>query len=438
MSSVLIKIKTFFYSAISGLKISLGGQLGFNEILAISDSLSIKSWKKLYRDVPAIKNINLAYLVFLVSQMISDMVNRSAPQDFIRGWANIVMAVIVTNFLAKMFWRRNDAIIFYLFGMIVSAILFGPEREGVGVQDMGFIKFKLVPILNSAIMIVSILILSKTPKARHIVVVLITMYALFCIASDARSNGMIFLLVALLFYKKEMFDRLSFKRILPYLAGIAILGQIAYSYYVSEVLAGNLGGKHAQEQFERTENPYNPVHLLLSGRTEVYVGMMAALDKPLFGHGSWAPDPGGKYNLVAFKMHGEEERLEILMATGKDFYIPSHSVIMGTWMSAGVGALLAIVYIIVLLYKCLGRLLRSRLVRDSPYFPIVVWYTISPLWTFMFSPLPHIKQTLPVLLAFIVVLARKVELRQLKAYYKRGQLKEWNESAVRNEELATT
>ena len=42
-------------------------------------SLSIKKWETTFRSIPDIKKINIAYFVFLISQIISDIVNHSRP-----------------------------------------------------------------------------------------------------------------------------------------------------------------------------------------------------------------------------------------------------------------------------------------------------------------------------------------------------------------------
>ncbi|RYZ41030.1 MAG: hypothetical protein EOP49_29165 [Sphingobacteriales bacterium] len=176
-----------------------------------------------------------------------------------------------------------------------------------------------------------------------------------------------------------------------------------------QVQSGNIGGEHAKRQFALTKNMYNPLNLLLVGRAEVYAAISAIADRPLAGHGSWAVDPGGKYTFIAYQLHGEDDKFVSDMRNMEgELIIPSHSVIFGAWMTAGILGLLAILYIIYLFYKNAFGLLRQAEVLASPYFPIVILYLITGAWIFLFSPLPHIKQTLPIMIAFIVVTHRRM------------------------------
>lgn len=393
---------------LSGLRFNLGGQLGGNEAFAIADSLRLSSWKKVFKIFPDIKSINKAYLVLLFSQVLSDLVNHSSTRNFIRGWANILVAIIVTNFLVKILSKSGNAIIPYLMGSIISLFFWGLDTEGLSLSDMGFFKFKVVPIANSALMVISWYWIRKSPRSGSNIVILFILYGLFNIAFDSRSNGMIFIVMAIVLSRKNMFKRMTYKRAIPIVVIGAVLFQGLYSLYVSQVLAGKIGGDHAREQLLRTANPYNPVNLLLSGRSEVYIALIAIGDKPIWGHGSWAPDPTGKYTQIGYQMQGEEERFDsFLQNRSGEIIIPSHSVIFGTWMTAGILGFLAILYIVYLFLKRSFSLIRDRYFQRSPFFPIFLFFLINGIWTLLFSPLPHIKQSLPIMIGFIIVMHKR-------------------------------
>jgi len=424
----IYNIKAFLYATFSRLKFNLGGQLGANEIFAILDSFSIKGWRNLYSNVPDIKKINLAYLVILLSQMMSDLVNHSSPNNFIRGWANIVMAIIVTNFLTKLLWNNSTAILYYLIGSIVTVAFFGPELDDFVLEQMGFFKFTLVPVLNSVLMLVSWYLLKKSPHHKINLIFLFLAYSLFNFTFDSRSTGLVFIMISFFIYRRDILRNLSLKNSIPYVIVILVVFQGLYSFYITEVLAGNIGGEHSKKQLVRTSNPYNPINLLLSGRSEVYVATVAIADKPIFGHGSWAIDPGGKYTLLAYKMHGEEEKFDTrIQSMEGQLIIPSHSVLMGVWMTSGLLGFIAMMYIVILFYKRGFFLLKSIAIQNSPFFPLIIFYLTSSAWTFLFSPLPHIKQTLPIIIAFIIVIYRKLEISnsrelQRKRYHAKSQV----------------
>ncbi len=417
----------FAYAALSKLRISLVGQLGVNELLATVFLVSYQSWKTLFRYVPNLKNVTVAYLIFLFSQIASDLVNDSSANNMARGWANIVMAIIVTAFLARLILRANQNVIYYLMGSVVSILIFGDVSIGeVDLAEMGFFKFRLVPALNALLMVGSWYILKKGPTNRINIVVLFIVYGLFNIASDSRSNGIIFISVAMLFYWKHVLPRITLKKIAPYVVGFLLLCQGLYSLYVYQVLEGKIGGEHTRNQITRISNPYNPLNLLMTGRAEVYAGIIAASDRPIFGHGSWAIDKDGKYMLLVYQLHSEEEKyLDRLRNNDKVRIIPSHSVLVGAWMTSGIIGFGALVFIFLLFVKCSFNLITSRYIVASPYFPIVLLFFINGFWTFLFSPLSHIRESLPVMIAFILVLYQK----KIYHYKKLARRKHVNEDS---------
>jgi hypothetical protein len=408
---LLDKIKIALYSGLAGVRFNIGGQLGGNEILALADSLSIKKWKGLYRDVPVMKKINLAYLVFLFAQIVSDIVNHSTPENYIRGWANIAMAIIVTNFLARILYKSPNLIIIYLMGEIIRLILFGQETEGVSLADMGFLKFRLLPILNGVVLVLAWYLLRRSRNNRTFAIVLFFLYGLFCIAFDARSNGIMWVLTGIVFLAIKKVGGITLKKLVPYLLVFVLVFQGMYVFYVSGVLAGDIGGAHSKEQFDRISNPYNPVNLLLAGRSETFVAMIAIRDKPVFGHGSWAPDKDGKYTYIMYQMHDEEDKfLSRLESSNGQLIIPSHSVLMGAWTSAGILGFVSLAYIFFLVIKIFAKLIKSKNLRNSSVLPILIYFFFNLIWTFLFSPLPHIKQILPIIISFGIVLGQKVTL----------------------------
>ncbi|MPR32124.1 hypothetical protein [Salmonirosea aquatica] len=403
------KFSSFFYAAITSIKVSFIGQIGSNEIFASLNLLSIGKWKKLNHGVPDLKIVNYAYILFLISQILSDLVNHSTLFDSARGLANIVVAIIVTSFLMSIILKRSENIIYFLIGLIVSYSFFGIETHTTEVEDMGFLKFRLAPILNASLLLI-VYYLHKIGSNKLYQFLILIGYSIFCLLFDFRSNGIIFMLLAISVYSRNFFLTLSMTKVFPKLLIGAILFQVFYSIYVSEVLTGNIGGKHSRIQLALLENPYNPFNLLLVGRSGAYIAVLAIMDKPVFGHGSWAPDPGGKYTLLNYKLQQEDEKFaERFDRENGRLFIPSHSVILGAWVTAGFFGFISIVIIMFLFYKRAFLLLRFKSFANSPYYLIVIYYMASNFWTFLFSPLPHIRESIPITLAFVLVLFRKHE-----------------------------
>jgi len=408
----LKRIKIFLFSFLAGIRVNLVGQLPFSEIFALVHSLNPDTWIRIFRKIPDVKKITIAYGVFFLSQIISDIVNQSDLQNIMRGWANILMAMVLVTFLARMLWKSSSLIIVFFIAEILRLIFFAPSSYGISIHDMGFFKFRLTPILNDLILISSWWLLKKSRVNKIPVVLLLAFYGMFCIAFDFRSNGFLMILTALIMMKIGVLKRIRFKQFALYFALFCLVLQGLYAIYISQVLSGNIGGEHSLEQLRRIENPYNPFNLMKTGRAQTFAALTAIIDKPFFGHGSWAPDPDGKYNKLVFELHNEGDRFPVFFQNNEKIIIPSHSVLFGAWMTSGLGGFIAILFIIFLFFKRSLSLLRNLSILKSPYLAIIIFLFLDGLWAFFFSPLPHIRGSLPLKLAFFFTLYQQQYIKK--------------------------
>ncbi|MFY0256276.1 hypothetical protein ACDQ55_20240 [Chitinophaga sp. 30R24] len=403
-------IIAFLYPILSYFRINLIGQFAVGDFVVLFSFLDFKKTTRLFVTIADIKKIAIAYLVFLLAQMMSDWINHSDFVDMARGWANILMAILVTVFFIGLFNRNPKYFILFLLGSVLRYVLLGDTNnlsnsaaDLYEVSDMGIFKFRIAPMLNALLLIFSWYLLQKSQKQYFNVIILFILYGLFCMAFDFRSNGITFMLSALILYCRPYVRNTSLRKMLPYLFLSLLVFQGLYALYVSSVIKGEMGGEHSVKQIKMADNSYNPLNLILVGRSEFFVGLKAALDKPIFGQGSWAKDPLGYYTFMMLKLHGEDERfLALEKNMNGQFIIPSHSVLIGAWMNAGVMGLLSVLYIFVLFINRSIRLLRNAYFQKSAYYPILVYSLLNGIWVFFFSPLPEIKTDLAVIIAFVV------------------------------------
>ncbi len=401
---------SFLYGFLLNFKLSLVGQLGGNEILSLLSFLRISKICRLFKFCQELKKINILYLVFFLAQVLSDVYNNTSSTNMLRGSANILMAIICTNFIFYQFFNRTKNVLFYLIGYIFTSLFFKDiTQDQVDLEKMGFFKFTLVPVLNSIILICSYyMIINNKAKLLYF---LIIFYILFNLAFDSRSNAVFFLFVMIIYHLRFSLLKIQLKNILPYLAIFTLLFQFIYSIYVYTVLKGDLGNEHSQVQLQRLDNPYNPLNLLLTGRSETYAGVIAALDRPFLGHGSWAEDNSGKYYFYVYLLHNDEDKFINFEGAR---VIPSHSVLIGSWVHSGLIGLICIIFLIIFFYINFFRLLKDKRFVDSAYYIIFVFYGINFIWTVLFSPLSHIKQTLPIFIGFTFAIGLKYRLNKRK------------------------
>lgn len=147
----------------------------------------------------------------------------------------------------------------------------------------------------------------------------------------------------------------------------------------------------------------NPINLLVMGRTETFVGWVAFMDKPLFGHGAWVKDETGKYQSLMIKFKKSNQSV---MGIG---LIPSHSVLIGAGMQNGILAFIFMGSILILFLKNGIKSLN----KNDPYLIIIISFIISIIWIGLFSPVSHFRLTLPLFFAFLLV-SKVVNMRKVK------------------------
>ena len=99
----------------------------------------------------------------------------------------------------------------------------------------------------------------------------------------------------------------------------------------------------------------------MSGRIEFFVGLRAALDAPILGHGPMALD-SKEYYYSFVEKYGDSDDVENYLRSkaramehGYSRRIPTHSHIIGGWVSRGIFGLIFWTYILWMMYQYLRR-----------------------------------------------------------------------------------
>jgi hypothetical protein len=384
------KIKIAAYALGSALNVPLVGQLKGSEIVAL---LSFPFTFKVrdFKDYPYLRKIVYALLALLLFQFITDVfVAHTSMQNFLRGWAGTIMSIISFIVLFRMM-DTESAVMTYIFFAMIKNIVF---TDDIVDSDMSFFKFKIVPIIASALQLIAVY-LYKRGKIM-LMMGIMACACLVCFANDARSSGMLFFVGAGIIYVMSRGIQITRQKLFAIIFIGATVFEMAYVFYVNAVLSNEIGGGHSSSQVKRLDNPYNPFELLVTGRGETFAAITAIGDKPLFGHGSWALDKDLKYYKIVLQYQDEGTgEFDLKKADSVDRYIPSHSILMGGWISCGIGGFIAVFLIFWYLMKMSFTLVLRA--QDSNLYPLYVMLTITLLWAFLFSPFQHLRFTVPVL-----------------------------------------
>lgn len=393
------KSLTFIYGLTSKIFVDLIGRLMLAELIALI-FFPFNSVQSLITKNRLLKKVFWGLIILLISLMISDYVNNSSPEDYLRGWAVIVFAIVSIVFLTRQLLVDANYIMYYLIGLFIANLLFQQGNIDVAVEEIkdNYFKAHLMGFMNPLVIIIGAL-LFKINRAFPGLLFL-GFYAILCFVLGARSNGLVFLFGTFLLSIKLFDIRLTkLKMVFLFL----ILGGTLYSgylYYVDKVLNEGFGGKNAITQLNQANNPYNPFELLYYGRPEIVVSTFAIGDAIVFGHGSWAKDRNQKYARIFNQVMDGEANYS------KDF-IPGHSIVINSWLWGGLLGFLSMSYLVIIL-------LRNYVFvyNKSPLNYIVVILTLSLIqmgWHFLFSPFGHLRTSLPIVIALLVVSKRDIE-----------------------------
>lgn len=387
------KILVVLFELGFALKFNLVGSISVSELFLVAYFVSLAFKKKKLLKIQEYKRVVLLYVGLLVAQILSEIVVGNDLSNAMKGISVTIVSFLHFTFLCRLFLKDRSLVVWILIGMVLQTFLFpsftGEMSEALEGEDAKYLKFVVAPALYSLLLAISCL------RHRFSMPYVFMFVGLFFIVAGARSGGGTVLLtgvIAWFFMRKKA---LTLKTFYTYSAVILLVSYSMYVVYVNNVLSGKISSGNTEQLF-RAENPYNPINLLMVGRSETFVGWVAFMDKPIFGHGAWAKDVGLKYHMLQSQISGGKYNVANILTD----VIPTHSVLIGTGTMNGVFAFLFMLGILVVFFK---RGVRLMISGSDRYTFIIIGFCIMLLWTALFSPLSHFRFTLPLYFAFIFV-----------------------------------
>ena len=268
-----------------------------------------------------------------------------------------------------------------------------------------YLKFYLAPLLTNIGLLASFFLKGKFDSIVFLIL------GIVFIVLGARSSGLMAFLTGLFVYFYSLHISLIKKNWKICLIPIALIAYGGYYFYVDAVLNGDIKSGNS-EQLLRTENPYNPLNLLITGRPEVFAGSIAFTDHPLFGCGTWCSDLkyGYKYHAIATTFANSNFNI----ANIGDDAIPSHSVVIGYAMQNGI---VPLILIILILGNSLKYAFKSYRDTEPIFLVPLILFIMETLWNGLFSPLSHFRLSLPLYMSFMfanyVIIAHRNGTREL-------------------------
>lgn len=357
-----------------------------------------------------IAKISILYLCLFCFQLLSEIIVGNELSNALKG-----LAVTVLSYMKLMcLWplvRGHSKRINWLFAcMVISGFVdfrFMTDAEFqlnslMDGTEYSIFKFKIAPLFGELLVIYSLL-----TKRKNFVALLSLLIGAMCAILGARSTGlMIFLTGAIVFAINHMNRTITRSQVLVWSVVGCIVGYGLFVLYVSAVLNGTIVGGNSKMQFTKVENPYNPINILLSGRTESPAAIAAICDKPFTGFGAWAKDPNYKYHKIKANFQGES----IKPSGYENKIIPAHSVVLQTGVNEGIVAM-SIMIVIIVLFVYIGIL---SLKRNNKYNYVVVFCIMQMIWNGLFSPVSHFRNSFPIFFCICLFAYRQYKLKEIK------------------------
>ncbi|HEY0757965.1 MAG TPA: hypothetical protein VGD59_01780 [Acidisarcina sp.] len=372
----------FLLSTASWASINVGGLLfgsDFMLILGLPIVLTTNHKVLFYRPV---RRVLVLAGLWLLAQIITDLIRGTEPKDFLRGWLKIGFTMAQFCVIWVLVHNSKKRVVLYAIGLALGTTLriltFSNPYFVTDPWKFGF----AFPASIAVLLYVSFLMRNRYSVYHLLPLVALAMLNVY---EAYRSQAFILMItiVATHGYKSlRVSGRTLSKTKLAGIAVVLILASVTVDKVYSYAAAQMWLGEGAYRKFELQSGGEGGV--LLGGRSEILASSAAVADSPWIGHGSWPHDP--KYlwiMIVRLRSLGYHQLKddENTQADAQNGTIPAHSALMGAWVEAGIFGAVFWVYILNLLVRYLVNLR-----GDEPFFAFAMFQVILLAWDILFSP----------------------------------------------------
>ena len=343
----------------------------------------------------------------VVGCCIASIMNHTTLIMFVKGLATPYSVFAIAVCFHRLLRKNLDGLKWVLIGVFLSSIIcifvFQPEtytsiggekrtgEEGVELMIShplfwtGKISALTTLPVTAAYLSTPIMYSATVPIINAFLKVVFSM-------TSGRAAGLVSVVSALFILcgRKSRSAMRSFNKKLPVILLVCSVAMAMFkSAYSYAAMNGMLGYEAQKKYLKQTSQGASAWRMLVSGRMEFFVGMMAAVDKPIVGYGPKAEDVKGYYEQFLRDYGAQEdyeEYMRNLAASMKEGLvyrvIPTHSHIMCSWVEDGIFGLAFWLYVLMIIYKCL-RVYSSSIPQWFGYFCCVL---PALVWDIFFSP----------------------------------------------------
>lgn len=358
--------------------------------------------------IPNLKRIVNAFYLLIIAQCVSEFMIHNSIVNAAKGIAVTVMTLFIMLFFLEKILKDISLLRWIPITTAISLLIFGDQFGFANNDETAYFKFYLAPIIVHSVCVITMIQWKWFQKN---IVVLLLCTSIFIIIGGARTLGFSLLFTSIFYIIYTKYKTIKLKTIAPGIIAALILIQSFLTFiYIPKVKSGEWGSEQNRAQFEMIDWNSNIFMLLFAARTDFFVSGIAFMDKPLWGHGSWAIDSSNKYFLLQARLLGEEAN-----SMEKIRMVPNHSVVMGKGTANGIFAFTIFLWIFITIYGIGLRGLR----KGSPYNIFLIWTIISSFQLLMFGPPAVLKNNGAIAFAIMFSL---YYINQLKIYEQKNKI----------------
>lgn len=361
-------------------KINFVGDLLISDLLVFGIFLAMLARGKITLKQPFLRTLMILILLWLLSAIASDFLNGSYLRNLMRGWTKIGLFAVYILVFFNLINGHRSRYIAALTGLTVAApFAVPPEITYGGGEDTLQSMWKFG--IGMGLTLLLGLVLMRLGFSRRNSAIGFMVLGPIHMMMGARSMFLTtFLSGFLTFVARPVANART--RVKLVMIGLVLLllcmsgGEIAYDKMVR---SGVFGEKVLEKHLQQTAGGTN---IILGGRSESLISLVAIQDSPFFGHGSWAESK--EYYLLYLQIlqsQGRQANFDVA-ATATSFLIPSHSYLLGAWMEHGFPGALFWLFTLGLTLRGLITGLMGR----RPAQPVEIYLMLLLIWDILFSP----------------------------------------------------
>ena len=390
------RISLLVFCVAAGMKydINFGVRIPVGELLAFASiSFLLGSVKWNHYQVPLFSVVAVLGLWFF-GVCISDFINGIPLNYFLKGLAKPVWCGLWMLFFIGVLSRDYRALYAYPIGLTVAGLqnYFFPQAWTtyyVSAGEYEAAAFGLVPLVLPVLLSVSLYSYHKLPLLSAFIYLIGAF--LFAYLSVPRSTTAICLLIFLvLLYiwslklRRVQVRKIPFVRVFLFGVLFFCLSYLIFEIYVWAASNGWMGEFQRQKLEAQSDTIFGNslLGLLLDGRTSVFAAILAIIDRPLVGFGSWQANFLSEYYLEAFNMIGTNAAEYQMLGSSGQLPGAGHSIFFGVWVENGLIAALSLAIIGFWMFKELLNVV----FRENPFASLFVSMALFFSWSYFFSP----------------------------------------------------